>query len=165
MLEFLLLGSFEGSTSFPATLSGSDSVIANALTIHENAWETVVEKAEKDKYYKYWQSFYYSLGLVMESEEYKKEYSEIGITYTTGEVEEKIRVCVAEIENEAEQLKAEGQIEEAVRKYDFIVNSLIEADWKNNEDIRKFEAKKSDIKAATQDFSSLSSDFAFFRIL
>ena len=95
---------------------------------------------------KCWQTLYYSLGLVLDSEEYKKEYTEVGISYSPQKVEGMIRICIEEIENEAERLKEQGKLEESNEKYDLIIENLIEADWKDKEEINKFKLKKSDVK-------------------
>ena len=95
---------------------------------------------------KCWETLYYSLGLVLESEEYEEKYAEIGITYSPQKVEGMIRICIGEIENEAERLKEQGKLEESNNKYDLIIKNLVKADWKDKEEINKFELKKSDVE-------------------
>lgn len=96
--------------------------------------------------YSYWQTFYSSSALVLDSEEYQEKYADIGAVYTVWVLEEKIRECMQKIEDEAEELKESGYGEESNEKYDFIIAVLTEADWKYQEDIKELESKKGTIE-------------------
>lgn len=95
----------------------------------------------------YWIDFSGYMWLFSDSKEYKEGYSEIGDTYNRWKIEDKIRVCIEKIMDDAEELRKKGRFDEAKRKYNFIIDSLREADWEFESDIIGLESRKSEIEA------------------
>ncbi|KYK36607.1 MAG: hypothetical protein AYK18_02620 [Theionarchaea archaeon DG-70] len=93
-----------------------------------------------------WRAFYSYSAFFVDSPEYQ-EYGEAGTIYTPGEIEEKIKECTAHLVTEAEELKEKGDLGESKEKYDFLIATLVEADWPYQEDIQKLESAKSDVEA------------------
>ena len=96
---------------------------------------------------KHWRAFYTLSVSYVDSGDYQL-YSDVGIIYTPSIVEEKIRLCVEELKEEAEILKDQGHLGESKEKYAFIVTKLTEADW-NNEDIEECKSEMARIETLT----------------
>ena len=92
-----------------------------------------------------WPTLHYSLPLLAGSEEYEK-YAELGYVYTAPKVEEVIELCITKIDEEALNLKEEGDLEKSKDKYEFIITNLRDGRWNYEEDIKEYKSKKSDIE-------------------
>ena len=145
-----ILHEIDGKTY--SVLDLKEDIIFLCLDFVKDADEAFKEKRYEDALRdfafirSYWIDFSGYMWLFSDSKEYKEGYSEIGDTYTRWEIDDKIRDCIKEITEDAEELRKKGHLKESKEKYNFIIDNIREADWESENDFIGLESKVSEIE-------------------
>lgn len=145
-----ILHEIDGKTY--TVLDLKEDIIFLCLDFVKNADEAFKEEQYEDALRdfafirSYWIEFSGYMWLFYESEEYREGYSDIGDTYDRWEIEDKIRACIEEIAEDAEEFRKKDDLKKAKEKYNFVIDVLRSSEWDYESDITELEQKKSEIE-------------------